>query len=56
MFYAVVAFALALYGYLFLDLDRGQTYACAVLAYVLLNARNYRAMFGAPASPKQGRD
>jgi hypothetical protein len=52
----VVAFALALYGFLFLGLDRGQTYACAVLAYILLNARNYRAMFGMPASTKQERD
>lgn len=56
MVYVLVALVVALYGYQVLGFDQGRTLACAVLAYVLLNVRNYRAMFGRPRYPEHERD
>ncbi len=44
--YVLVSLCLALVGYVFMGFDRAQTLGYAVAAYVILNAVNFRAMFG----------
>jgi len=50
--YVCISFALAVFGCLYLGFDRSQTMAYGVLAYVILNALNYRAMFAPAAQPQ----
>lgn len=54
--YACVSLLLAVCGYLVLGLDRAQTLGYGVLAYVLFNVLNYRAMFLPAAAGKEERE
>ncbi|MHB1007140.1 MAG: hypothetical protein ACYC3S_16090 [Chloroflexota bacterium] len=54
--YAGISLLLAVCGYLVLGLDRAQTLGYGVLAYVLFNVLNYKAMFVSPATGKEERE
>lgn len=56
LFYVCVSFVLAVFGYVVLGFDRTTTLGYGIVAYITLNALNYRAMFGPVLDARRDND